>query len=336
MNLPDQPVLSADAKNKAWTEPAAAKAAVLFIIAIVLGSGLGLAAPRAGEVLAHGIDATLLAMISLLFIEMRLGAVFKAFGKIRFLAIAWCANFILVPVIGFTIASLVVPGQPILFAGLMIYFLAPCTDWFLGFTRMAGGDAELGASLIPINLITQLLLFPLWLWLFTKHSGLVDFEAIPGIFAHWFLLPLLAAQALRISLAYLAPEKLLEGFLDWVGQLIPLVLAALIFQIFASYIGMIVTGLDVFARIALAVFLFFALTFVVGAALARRWELPPPQRTLLSMTMAARNAPLMLALTAIAIPNQPLILAVIVFGMLVEIPHLTALKQLMLKTRDAT
>ena len=48
------------------------------------------------------------------------------------------------------------------------------------------------------------------------------------------------------------------------------------------------------------------------------------------MTMAARNAPLMLAFTTLALPDQPLVLAVIVLGMLIEIPLLAALERVLL------
>lgn len=311
--------------------PPAAGAAVLLIGAIAIGSLVGLAAPATGEILSSGVDPTLIAMISLLFFEVRLRNVLHAFGNLRFLSIAWSANFLIVPVIGFAIASLMLPDEPLFFAGLMIYFLAPCTDWFLGFTRMARGDTELGAALIPVNMLTQLMLFPLWLWLFTQHTGLIDFAAMPGILVQWFLLPFLAVQALRFVLEKLLPDGLFERIMDLVGHLIPLVLAALILQIFAGHIGLIATQLQVFGLIALAVFLFFAVTFIVGEQLARIGALGYPQRALLTVTMAARNAPLMLVLTAAAIPDQPLILAAIVFGMLIEIPHLTVLKQVLLR-----
>ena len=72
---------------------------------------------------------------------------------------------------------------------------------------------------------------------------------------------------------------------------------------------------------------------VVFDVLVRVFRLPYPQQALLAMTTAARNAPLMLAVTAVAIPDQPLTLATIVIGMLVEFPHLTALKQVLLARR---
>ena len=307
--------------------------AVLFLGAILVGSSLGLATPTTGEALSAWVDPTLLTMIFLLFFELRPGGLVQGFGNLRFLALAWGANFLIVPFIGFAIASLFLSGQPLIFTGLVIYFISPCTDWFLGFTRMARGDTALGAALIPLNLFSQLLLFPLWLWLFTRHTGLVDLAAIPGTLAQWFLVPLIAAQTLRFVLERLMPQNGFERLLRWVGHVVPLVIAGLIVQIFAANIGAIAAHLQVFAVILLAIFLFFAATFLVGEGLSWLAGLSYPQHALLAMTTAARNAPLMLAVTAVSIPDQPLILAALVIGMLVEFPHLTALKQLLLWQR---
>ncbi len=308
--------------------------AALFLGAILAGSVLGLMAPAAGEVMSAGVDPTLLLMIFLLFFELRPGAIVQSFGSLRFLALAWGANFLIVPFIGFAIAALFLSGQPLLFTGLVIYFISPCTDWFLGFTRMARGDTALGTALIPINMFTQLLLFPLWLWLFTRHTGLVDFAAIPGTLAQWFLLPLIAAQAVRFGLVKLLPRSGFERLLRWVGRIVPLAIAGLILQIFAANTAAIAGHLEVFAVMLLAIFLFFVTTFLMGEGLSWLAGLAYPQHALLAMTTAARNAPLMLAVTAVAIPDQPLILAALVIGMLVEFPHLTGLKQLLLWQRS--
>ena len=317
-----------DVRNSAR---APVSAAILFLCAIVLGATLGVLAPVPAETLSQGIALTLLSMILLLFFELRPSAVLNAFGNIRFLVLAWTANFLIIPAIGFGIATLVFSGEALLFAGLMIYFLAPCTDWFLGFTRMANGDTELGAALIPVNIITQLLLFPLWLWAITVSAGLVDLAAMPALLLQWFVVPLVAAQAVRFLLGNLLPVAACDWTLSWISHVVPFVLAILIFQIFAVHIGTIAAHLNMVLLVAFAVCLFFVATLLVGEVLSRFARLTHQQRTLLAMTMAARNAPLMLALTAVAVPDQPLISAVIVAGMLVEIPLLTALKQVMLK-----
>lgn len=311
--------------------PAGLGVTPLLAGAITLGSVVGLLSPDMGERLSAGTDPTLLMLVALLFFEVRLRAVVAGFANLRFIGIAWVANFLIVPVIGFAIAALFLSGQPLLFTGLLIYFMSPCTDWFLGFTRMAKGDTALGAALLPINMFSQLLLYPVWLWLFTRQTGVVDFAAIPDVLLHWFLIPFAAAQALRFALERLLSGVLFARLSEWVGLAIPLATAALIVQIFAANIGTISGHLGAFAVILIAIFLFFVATFLMGEGLARLFRLPYPQQALLAMTTAARNAPLMLAVTAVAIPDQPLILAAIVIGMLVEFPHLTALKQVLLR-----
>jgi ACR3 family arsenite efflux pump ArsB len=80
-----------------------------------------------------------------------------------------------------------------------------------------------------------------------------------------------------------------------------------------------------------AVFLFFIATLFLGDFLSRCFKLAYPEHALLSMTTAARNAPLMLGLTTAVFHDQPLIYAALIIGMLVEFPHLTALKHLLLR-----
>ncbi|MEM9436288.1 MAG: arsenic resistance protein [Pseudomonadota bacterium] len=306
-------------------------AAALFFGAIAAGSSIGQVSPKLGGTLSASLDATLLALVFLLFFELRFGSLLTSLTNFRFLALAWGANFLLVPLIGFGIASLLLSGQPLIFIGLMIYFLAPCTDWFLGFTRMARGDTGLGAALIPINLLSQLLLFPLWLWLLTRHTGALDLGGLPILLAQWFLLPMIAAQGLRFVLDKILPEERFDRLLVWVSQLLPFAIALLIFQVFVGNIGAISANLPVFAILFAAVLLFFTATFFAGEGLSRHAGLAYPQHALLTMTMAARNAPMMLAITAVALPDQPLILAAIAIGMLVEIPHLTVLRQILLQ-----
>jgi predicted Na+-dependent transporter len=66
-------------------------------------------------------------------------------------------------------------------------------------------------------------------------------------------------------------------------------------------------------------------TWFLGDLLARRFELTRPQHVLLAMTTTARNSPLMLGLATIFLPDQPMVYAVLIIGMLVEFPHLTFL-----------
>ena len=110
-------------------------------------------------------------------------------------------------------------------------------------------------------------------------------------------------------------------------------IALLVLQIFAGNIAAILAHRYVFAWLLLAVFVFFVLTLLLSEVLSRWCHLDYPEHALLTMTIAARNAPLMLAVTMVALPGQPLIYAALVIGMLVEFPHLTLLRRVLLALR---
>ena len=64
----------------------------------------------------------------------------------------------------------------------------------------------------------------------------------------------------------------------------------------------------------------FLFTTLVGETLAIWLRLPRAQQVVLAMTTTARNTPLMLGVAAVALPNQPIVYATLITGMLIEFP----------------
>ncbi|TFY95184.1 arsenic resistance protein [Pseudomonas nabeulensis] len=310
--------------------PGVAVTSFLLVAAIVTGGVLGHFLPDTGQWLGERVDHTLLALVGLLFFGVRFGALVQAAGHLRFLVIALLANFLLVPLIGYSVASLFLSAHPLFMVGLVIYFMSPCTDWFLGFTRLAGGNVALGTALIPINMVVQLLLYPLYLQWFTHQTVQVEAGTLGDTLLHWFLVPLVVAVVLHQAGRWLLGQARFERVLHWADQATPWVIALLVLEIFSANIPVILEHRSVFAWVLLAVFVFFVLTFLLGEGISRLFRLRYPEHALLTMTIAARNAPLMLAVTMAALPDQPLVYAALVIGMLVEFPHLTALRRLLL------
>ncbi|MYN14498.1 arsenic resistance protein [Pusillimonas sp. TS35] len=306
---------------------------LLLIGSILVGAVLGQLWPAAGAVLAEQVDRTLLALVGLIFFGVRFEAIAQVRGSLPTVALALAANFLFIPAIGYAIASVLLPAQPLFMVGLMIYFMAPCTDWFLGFTRLARGNVALGTALIPINMATQLLLYPFYLYFFTSSLVQVEAGIIGDTLLHWFLAPFAVAVAAHYCLGQLLGTARLAQVLHRADQAIPWVIALLVTEIFAANIAVILDHRSVFAWVLLAVFIFFITTFLLGEGLSRLAGLSYPEHALLTMTIAARNAPLMLAVTMAALPGQPLIYAALIIGMLVEFPHLTALQRVLLGQR---
>jgi arsenite transporter len=309
---------------------------LLLLAAIVLGSIIGSWIPVAADQISGWVDPLILALVSLLFFEISFGSLTGIRKNLRFLSIAWFANFLVIPLIGWGIAAIFLSGKPLLYTGLLIYFIAPCTDWFLGFTSLSKGNTALGSVLIPINLISQVILYPVFLGLFAGKQLGIDMTGLAGTLWQWFLLPFVSAVILHQILRRLLSESFFSSLLRVVGTLIPFMIAALVVCIFAGNISTILNHIGDLMIILAAVFCFFIATWFLGEILTRRFKLAYPEHALLTMTTAARNAPLMLGLTTAAFPDQPLIYAALIIGMLVEFPHLTILKHLLLGKNDAS
>ena len=303
---------------------------MLVVTAIAAGMFIGTVSDRASVHLEGWINTTVLALIILLVIDIRIVEIPRVPGVKKWLAIVLATNFLAIPLIGFTIASLGFPDNAAVATGLAIYFMAPCTDWFLGFTRLARGNVALGAALLPINLAIQLVLAPIYLALFADWRGDLDLALGQTLF-DWFLTPFVIALLLRLVLPKIVPGGRGANVPSRIASLSPLVLALLVIEIFAANVTVMTDHRALFARVLGLVFVFFVITYVLGEYIARRARFAYPEHALFTMTTAARNAPLMLGLTAGIAPDEPLLSAAIVAGMLIEFPHLTLLKHLLLR-----
>ena len=303
---------------------------ILVVTAIAAGMFIGTVSDRASGHLEGWINTTVLALIILLVIDIRIVEIPRVPGVKTWLAIVLATNFLAIPLIGFTIASLGFPDNAAVATGLAIYFMAPCTDWFLGFTRLARGNVALGAALLPINLAIQLVLAPIYLALFADWRGDLDLALGQTLF-DWFLTPFVIALLLRLVLPKIVPGGRGANVPSRIASLSPLVLALLVTEIFAANVAVMTDHRALFARVLALVFVFFVITYVLGEYIARRARFAYPEHALFTMTTAARNAPLMLGLTAGIAPDEPLLSAAIVAGMLIEFPHLTLLKHLLLR-----
>lgn len=310
-------------------------AAIALIAAIVCGSVIGILSPEAGSSLSDHIDFTVLFLVSLLLSEVRLQNIINSFNNIPFLLTALAANFVIIPALGYFVSSVFLSNHPLFFVGLCIYFMAPCTDWFLGFTRLAKGNTGLGAALLPINMLVQLLLYPVYLKIFGVEAAAAGVENIFQSLWQWFVIPLLMALLLRTLAERVLSEHQFNLFQSAVSITVPLLLAVLVWQISAANIGTLMANAAVFPLIMLGIMLFFTVTYFLSELISKVMKLPYEDRVLMTMTTAARNAPLMLALTTVVVPDQPIIYAAIIIGMLVELPHLVALKVILTRQRAA-
>lgn len=271
-----------------------------------------------GEYLGGIVDYLVLALVFMVLLDAPLAKMVTAIKQPKVLVIVWLTNFICIPVLGYFISKLFLPNQPLIAIGLAVYFMFPCTDWFLGFTRMANGNTALGSVLLPINMLTQLLLYPVYLSLIAQETVAdVTVQDIVSTLVNWSLIPAVAALLIK-----LLAHKLSIDIQKYSSAVTNVLIYALVFAIFSANIEQITSNYSVFFKILLTVSVFFIFVTVITEIVAKLFTLSYEDHVLYSITTTARNAPLMLGLTMSALPDQPLIYAAIVIGMLIEFPYL--------------
>lgn len=310
--------MSVRVKMKTYIAP------LLLIIAIVAGSLTGLFSSF--EV--SQVDFFILAMLFFLFYNVSFDKFLQGVKNRKYLSIAWVSNFVLIATLAFIIASIFVDRSSVVFVGLIMYLVAPCTDWFLGFTKLANGDVEINSALLPINLLSQILLLPVYLYIFTANNISVPFDSFYDVLINWVLLPFVLAQLSRFVVMKWRKKALKKSeSLAEFGMLVSLVL--LVFSLFNSNIDSLIGNISLLPIIFTVIFIFFLITYFLMKYVAKKFSLSKKEEVSLTMTTAARNAPLMLGISLGIFPQETTIHLVLIIGMLVEFPHLITLTYLL-------
>jgi len=165
------------------------------IILFAVGLGLLLGQVNIVEQYAENlITPFLLLMLYGLFLTIPLQQLKKAFSNIKFLGANTVINFIWTPALAWGLGSIFLSDYPALWIGFIMLMVTPCTDWYLAFTGIAKGNVSLSTSVLPINLILQVVLLPVYLLIFagtiesipmsTLIESIVIVLVIPFILAH--------------------------------------------------------------------------------------------------------------------------------------------------------
>jgi ACR3 family arsenite transporter len=273
-----------------------------------------------------GLFAVMFAIMA--FVEIR--DVGVAFTKLRPTALALATNFIVTPIFAWLLGWLILRAYPDLWAGVILYTLTPCIGWYLIFTDLAGGDVPWGVSLLPWNLVLQIVLLPVYLWLLVGVVVPIPVGTLVGSVVLYLVAPLALAYAVRLFLVRTRGRDWTYGpYKSAVGELKMWALALLVVAIFAfqpsfSDLSLLQIGLIIAATVA-----FFAGVFALSLTVGRLTRLGYADTTTLVFTTTARNSESVVGVAATAFAGHPLVLVAILVGPVIELPALLALSRLM-------
>lgn len=146
-----------------------------YFIALALGSLWGWHHAEATQGLESWVAIALGLLLYTTFCQVPLTHLRQAFGHRRFMATLIVGNFVMVPLVVWALATLLL-SDPKLQFGVFLVLLVPCTDWFLTFTYLGGGNLPLAIAATPVLLLLQSLLLPLYLWLLTAGQGVAEID----------------------------------------------------------------------------------------------------------------------------------------------------------------
>lgn len=209
--------------------------------------------------------------------------------------------------------------------------ITPCTDWYLIFTQIAKGNVALSTAILPVNLILQLILLPLYLFLFSGVSGNIDPSGLWESILIVLIIPFILAQLTRskrlsrnckVSLNH----RLIPFFTKAQLAFLSLAIAAM----FATQGEYLLHNPEVVYLMLIPVIAFFLINYFFSQMIGRILKFSYQDKVSLSMTTLARNSPISLAIAVSAFPDQPLIALALVIGPLIELPILVLISQTLL------
>jgi ACR3 family arsenite efflux pump ArsB len=289
----------------------------LHLAAIGLGLAAGSVRPDLGPQMEAALWPFLAALLYVTFTQVPLDRLPEAWRDSRFMLSVVLANFALVPLLVWAILP-TVPADPAVRLGVLLVLLVPCTDWFITFAHLARGDTRRAIAVSPLNLVLQLVLLPLWLWLFLGRgfSGMLDPLRIGIVFLLLIVAPLAAALATQ-TLAGRFPAR--GRLFERLGRLPVPLLAVVVFLIAGSQAETAAASLPVLGQVLAAFVLFLAGGLAIGIGVARLFALPSAAARTLVFSVATRNSFVVLPFALALPPAWHAAVVVIVFQSLVEL-----------------
>lgn len=273
----------------------------------------------------------LMIMLFLVFIQIPIKDIAKSFKNKKFTLSAIFINFIWTPILIAILGKIFLGNNPELLIGFIMLMVTPCTDWYLIFTGIAKGNVALGTSILPLNLILQLLLLPAYVFLIGGTSVELDaMNLLQGVLFS-LAIPLIASLLYRNfiiknnGLNYLE-DKIVPKSCDYQGYFLNIAIVAM----FASQGKILLRNPQVLLLLLLPVLLFFIINLIVGQIVGRKLELSKEDNVALNFTTLARNSPIALAIAVATFPDKPLISLALIIGPLIELPVLFIVSKVLL------
>ncbi|GAA1455804.1 arsenic resistance protein [Williamsia maris] len=271
-----------------------------YLLALAVGAALGLAAPGAAPTVEHAINPALIVLLYATFLAVPFARIGAALRDVRFLVGTVVLNFALVPIVVFALTRFVADDRAVL-VGAVLVLCAPCIDYVIVFSGLAGAASERLLAGAPALMLLQIVLLPLYLWLFVGADVVDTIEIAP--FVEAFVILIVVPMALAATTQALARRHRFATAVTeaMAAGMVPIMMVTLAVVV-ASQIDAVRTRWADLVGAATVFVAFLVVMAVLGRAAAAVARLDVPAGRALVFSGATRNSLVVLPL-ALALPS---------------------------------
>jgi ACR3 family arsenite transporter len=317
---------------------------VWILAAMALGIALGRVFPNLGtaldQVQVAGVSLPIALGLLWMMYPVLARVNYESLGRFRaqgqLFATSILFNWVLGPLLMFTLAWVFLPDLPHYRNGLIMIGLARCIAMVLIWNMLARGDGDAAAVLVALNSLFQIFFYSVLGWFYlTALPGWLGAESTAFTVSIWdiaksvliFLgLPLAAGAATRLLLVPRRGSAWYDTVL--MPRLAPTALLGLLYTIVLMFAmqgnRILAAPLDV-ARIAVPLVIYFLVMFTLAFVVSAQLGFGYPETAALSFTAAGNNFELAIAVAigVFGITSGEALAGVV--GPLIEVPVLLAL-----------
>ncbi len=301
---------------------------IIIFSAALMGLTLGIFTPL-GKISIFFVEIFLMLLLFIVFLSVDLQQVKKATLNLKYTGTSLFINFIITPILAYFLGIVFFKNSIEIRIGLMMLLVTPCTDWYLVFTKLSRGNVEINMAILPLNLIFQVALLPIYLLIF---FGSIVHIKLGSIIISIITVLVIPFSCALLSKNFIGNKERLKKFLSEQSdnlQLLFLCLAVIV--MFASEGQNLLKNYLLLLKLFIPLICFFIITFFMVKAVKKIFHFNDKDAISLHFTTLARNSPLALAIAVAAFPAQPLISLSLIIGPLLELPILSIISGILSK-----